>query len=549
MIRENTSAAKSIALMNDWGPNWQDNIGKISEHLQAAAQDAQDSAKQMKGFKGENLPAYVRIISGEADVPTRPTVATWVKNAIQFLHLSKMGGATIASFGDVVQVNNQMAINGLKPIERIGAQLDLVTDPKILHGLNVVSSSFLGSLHNRFGIGEATGAMSRASHAMFQLNFFNRWNDMNTETMAKTLSWWMGEHSGKGFDALPDGLREQLSKADIRAADWDAIRSTASGLDQSDISPEAKKYVLLDKLEDLTDDMVDRVITERGLKVTPANRKRVRQDIDIRLSTYFSQQVNAALNTPDLRTKYITTFGGAQAGTLPRAVADLAMVFKSFPISVALRMKRRIEDAGITANPMAWQEKQWSFAWKQAQLIAWTGVAGYVAMTTRDLLNGRTRRKLFDEDGSPNSSVWIAALSKGGGLGIMGDFLFSEYDRQYKSALNTFAGPAFGLVDPLGAAYTTARRTALGEDVKEKASGELFNLAANNLPFANLFYIKPILNAFVFYNIREALSPGVLRRAEKTARDMNYQDFWIEPSELADIPVTEPGRKIEALIP
>lgn len=545
MMREMGNAARSIGLMSDWGPNWRNNANLVWDTLAPMARDREDSAKQMKAFKGFNNDAYLRILSGESEIPNRPTLARWVSNITAFIHTAKMGAATIASIPDLVQVRHTMAVNGMGALDRFMAQLDVSTPKEILEGLSVVSNGFIGSLHNRFGLGPMSNGMARASHLLFEANFFNKWNDMNQEVTAKALSWWLGRHADVAFDALPEGLRTQLSKADIKAADWDAIRPTARTLPASEITPDAKKFVMLDTLGDIPDAAIDRILSDRGMNPTAANRTRARQDLDMRLSTYFSQQVNAALNTPDLRTKYITTFGGAQAGTLPRAVADLLMIFKSFPLSVALRMKRRAEDAGLFAG--AWGEKQWSHVWQQSQLVAWSAVAGYAAMTTRDYLNGRTRRHLLDEDGNPNLSVYLAALGKGGGLGIMGDFMFSEYDRQYKSALNTFAGPAFGLIDPLGALYTGARRQLAGEATNEHPVGELFNLASNNLPFANLFYVKPVLNAFVFYNIREALSPGVLRRAEKTAREQNYQDFWIEPSEIADIPISEPGKKLETI--
>lgn len=547
ILGEINNAARNVTLMREWGPNWRNNLDLVSSEAQRIATERDDSATQVRAFEKTNLPAYARILSGEADISTRPTLSKWLRNAIAFTHLSKMGSVVIASFPDVAMVNHQLAANGIGSLERFGAVLSKTPDDVSSAGMNVLANGFIGSLHNRFGVGELSGLMSRASHKLFQLNLFNRWNDVMQETTAKTLSWWMGQHSAFSHEALPEGLRFQLSEAGIGPHEWNAIRKTAKSVsdEAGQLAPEAKKFVLVDEVRNASEADIDAIAKSRGINATSANRQRIRDELDAKLATYFQQQIDSALNTPNLRTKYVTTLGGSQSGTLPRNIADLLMVFKSFPISVALRMTKRAQDAGLFSGK--WSKAQYSFAWQQAQLIALSGVAGYTAVTTRDLLNGRTRRSLFSEDGTPNAAVWVDALAKGGGLGIYGDFLFSEYDRQYRSALNVFAGPVFGMVDQVGSIYTGARRTIYGDEVKTKPVSELGNLAMSNLPFANLFYLRPLLNAFVFYNMREMLSPGVLRRSEKAAREMNYQDFWIEPSTLGDIPITEPGRKLEAI--
>lgn len=546
LMREIDGDAKSIALMSEFGPNWKNTIETLYRDLQAEAKDREDSAKQEKDLKGLNLKGYLGVLSGEANIPTNPTASKFIQEVKSWLYLSKMGGVTLSSFGDVAMVNNQLAINGMHAMDRAASMLDVRGNPEIHEGINVVANGFAGSIANRFGVEGMSAFSSRASHLMSTLNFFNKWNDTWQEVTAKTLSWWLGRQSNLGFDALPSGLRQQLSNARITAAEWDAMRKTAGPLDAGPLDPESKKFLLIDRMDQVDDAAVDRVIAGRGLTVSEANRRRVRDDLEFKLSTYYTQQVHSALNIPDLRTKYVVTGGGARAGTLPRSVFDLLMVFKSFPISVALRMKQRAEQAGLRAGK--WGEQQWSYLWSQARLIGAATLAGYLSMSTKDLLNGKTRKRLLDDDGNPNLSVYFEAMQRGGALGIMGDVLFNEYDRQYKSVLGTFAGPALNILDPLGAAATGVRRMASGEETRDKPLSDAFNLAQNNLPFGNLFYVKPILNAFVWWNIKEALSPGILKRVEKHTRDLSYQDYYIEPSEIGEIPFSEPGRKIEAIL-
>lgn len=556
MMREMNRAARALAVMTEFGPNWKNTVELVPRTLKAMATTIDesgnarsDSAKQVQSLDKLPLDAYTRILSGEADISRNPTASRWVKNAVIWTHNSKLGFATIASIGDMAMEHNQLMANGMGALDAMGAMMTRITDKKVLAGLDVTSHDIIGSLNGRFGVGTYAGINSRVSHVLHKVNFFNMWNDGIKGNTTTSLSWWLGEHSKMEFDKLPPGLRNELGRESITASDWDALRSIAQPApsEAAELAPSRRKFLFMDKLSEIDDSHIDRLVEEKGWKITDPNRQRVRDDLEVKLGRYFVEQQSKAMNTPDLRTRYVTTWGASQAGGFPREVANLLMVFKSFPITTALNWKQRAMEAGVFTNPAKWGEGQWSFMGHQARLMTAMSIAGYLAMTARDLLNGRTRRSLLDDNGKPNGAVWFDAMARGGGLGIYGDFLFSEYDRQYKSALGALAGPVIGQLDPLTALATNTRKKAFGEKTPEKPLSELFQLSVNNLPFGNLFYVRPILNALIFWNIREALSPGVLRRAEQNARTLNQQGFWLEPSAIGTIPISEPGRKLEQI--
>lgn len=555
VMREINTSAKSIALMTEWGPNWHNTTDLVNETLGVLAKD-EATAKQTDSLKAFDLPGYRRLLSGESEISNRPTLSKWVKNLMAWTHTAKMGSATIASFPDIILAHNQLAMNGMGALEAVGRVLDgylgkSFEKQSVLRSMAVVSHSFIGSLQSRFGVDGVTGFSARASHLLNELNLFNKWNDSIMEGVTFGLSHWLGEHSHFYHAALPELLRAKLSSYGIGPVEWNAVRSVADHVADAAgaIDPASAKFVLLDRIGAISDAHMDEIAAARGLVASGPNRARIRDDLDIKLGTYFSNEADAALSVPDLRTRHLTTGGAMQAGTLPREAMNLLMMFKSFPLSVAMRFGQRAEQAGIEN---LWSVKQWAqhpgFAFRQASIIAAASVAGYLAMTTRDLLTGRTRRSLFDDEGNPNVTVFLDAMAKGGGIGMMGDFLFSEYDRQYKSVLSYLAGPVLGQLDPIGALATGARALALGQETKEHPAAEAFQLAVNNLPFANLFYVKPIMNAFLWWNIRDALSPGVLQRAERNARDLNFQETIVSPAEIGAIPITEPGRKAAAIL-
>ena len=167
-------------------------------------------------------------------------------------------------------------------------------------------------------------------------------------------------------------------------------------------------------------------------------------------------------------------------------------------------------------------------------LVAQAGAMGYLGGAAKDFLKGRTPKRLIDlnSDGSfkqINPTVWIDAVARGGGLGIYGDLLLSDYDRRVKSALDIFAGPVLSEASNLTSLYGKSRRVALGEDKVEGLGYEGLRMVENNLPLIGMFPIKPVYDYFIAWQLKEALSPGVWRRTEKSVENHNHQEYWIEP--------------------
>lgn len=83
--------------------------------------------------------------------------------------------------------------------------------------------------------------------------------------------------------------------------------------------------------------------------------------------------------------------------------------------------------------------------------------------------------------------------------------------------LETAAGPAVGAIADLGDLMLKARDSGLSEDEQFRFS-ELFNFATQNLPYVNLFYVRPTLDFLFLHSMREVASPGAHRRQENQRR-------------------------------
>jgi len=57
-------------------------------------------------------------------------------------------------------------------------------------------------------------------------------------------------------------------------------------------------------------------------------------------------------------------------------------------------------------------------------------------------------------------------------------------------------------------------------------------LFKSNLPYGNLFYVKPALDYLLWYQLQETINPGYLRRMERRIERENDQTFYIPPSSI-----------------
>jgi hypothetical protein len=157
-----------------------------------------------------------------------------------------------------------------------------------------------------------------------------------------------------------------------------------------------------------------------------------------------------------------------------------------------------------------------------------TTVMGYLSMSLKDILKGKSPAEVFDEDNGLNFKTFQRAFLQGGGAGIYGDFVLGEFNRFGQSPLETFAGPTFGL------ANDTLKLAAKIRDGKVDATTTgAFRILVSNTPFANLFYTKAALDYFFIYGIMEHTNPGYLRRMERRIKKDTGQTYYLPPSETA----------------
>jgi hypothetical protein len=115
-------------------------------------------------------------------------------------------------------------------------------------------------------------------------------------------------------------------------------------------------------------------------------------------------------------------------------------------------------------------------------------------------------------------------MVRGGSLGLVGEATMGEFSGQYRSYADYILGPTFGQVDNIFNMKNSLERGG-------NAAWPATKMLLDNAPFANLFYIRPVLNYIYLWQLQAMMSPGSLERSESRTETQNHQQFFVRPSD------------------
>lgn len=498
-------SANAIGLMQVMGTNPAAFIDSLETQLAKTLKGKNPDAKTVTRFREdiEDARKRLREVDGTMDIPGNSTIAQWSASFRMLQTMASLGGSLLSSVSDLGTFIVSARHNGINPFQAAGAAVGGLLKGRsrpeqveLASALGVVFESMAGKMASRFSLDDGVrGGISAAQQAFFKLNGQTWWTDSLRFAAAEMLSHNLASHAGKSFDALPPMLAKTLGLYGLDAKGWDVARAAVADANgRSFISPDG--------------------IKDAGVAKA--------------LRAYFTDQNGYLLLSPDAETRYLTKLGtqkGTAAGELVRFMAQ----FKSFTIAFSQRLAGRELISHINPNVRGagvWREAAMSgqALLGMANLIAMSTLFGYLAMSMKDIVKGKEPRDPTDV------KTALAAMQQGGGLGIMGDFLFGQQNRMGGGFIGTLAGPAAGDLENVAQIFFSAREAALDPEKEAKLGDDLWRLTYSNLPGNNLFYVKPILDYLVLWNFQEMLNPGAMQRMEKRAQDQG-QEFFISPSQ------------------
>jgi hypothetical protein len=186
-------------------------------------------------------------------------------------------------------------------------------------------------------------------------------------------------------------------------------------------------------------------------------------------------------------------------------MGKLMMQFKMWPLAVINQVHGRELYSSLSSG-----QKAANFGW----LLAFSAAGGMFRMAVRDASNGMPQRDPRDP------KTLGAALMQGGGMGLLGDFLFGETNRMGGGLMDTLAGPVLGDAAALfkifqktrDDTYKLGEETVNGKGHYQDIWPDLIHFTKGHIPGANMIGLKGALDYAIWYHLYEAASPGYWKR-------------------------------------
>lgn len=220
-----------------------------------------------------------------------------------------------------------------------------------------------------------------------------------------------------------------------------------------------------------------------------------------------------------------------QPGTLAGEILRGFAQFKSFGAVYAMLHGAR------TATMLTGKEtRPLGAAYAGALLITGT-FYGALALELKQIAAGRDPRPVN------TPAFWEAALLQGGGLGIYGDFLFSDLNRYGGGIQANLAGPAAErLGDFMNLTVGNVAQLASGDQTN--FGRELINFARGNVPGGNIWYLRLAWEHMVLDQLQFLADPEANKsfkaKQQRWGREFG-QGFWWRPGEALPARAPDPG--------
>lgn len=506
--------ANDVGAMEIMGPNPDATMDFIKQTV-TARQNIGAAAAEGRGAR----PLLGRDFDGKLErlyaVVTKSHLTTenefWANffGGVRNLRISVLlGSAFLSSITDVGFSALTSGYNRLNPFRVLGRQLRTfstasVQDRKLAlqAGITVDAwTSALGAQQRFMSDNIGPELTQRLADTVMRASFLTPWTDAGRIAFGHEFLFHTTSLRGTALADMQPAVRQRFERVGISADEWDLIRGVEPFRD-----PDSDVEML--RPQD--------VINGQPLG---ANDPRGNQDLASKYHAMLLLETQFAVPSTTGKAAVATT-AGAQRGSWVGEVFRNLGLFKSFPVTVFLmhlrgrgyaNAERALGARGLYLGGM----------------IASTGIMGALALQLRDVAAGKDPRPMT------GSRFWGAAIMQGGGLGIMGDFLFSDVNRFGGGIYTAIAGPVVGqAADVLR--LTVGNIEELIQDGEARNAGpELIRFIRGLTPGGNIWYTRLALERGVWDFLLQQSDPDysarfrrMIRRSE---RDMG-QSFFARP--------------------
>ena len=502
------TSGRNIGMMDSLGTKPTDNFNRIRqavhERLVKLKKDTESTKSNLTYEK------YLNNVDGSVYSVEKFPLAKYAAISRSIIAMAKLGGATISAAADIGLYGSEMRWQGRSFLGGMFEALNnlrKIKNPKQLkdmaESLGFIADNTIYDVAGRHQVGDnLSKGWTRTQRTFFKLNLLSWWTNTLKEGVMLSMANYFAKQKNIEFGKLNSSLRTLFNMYDIDSTKWNIIRKTA--MKKAD---DGKEFINIADLDKITDAQVKEItgindLTQRQIQIEKDKFKASVSGMLLDRSIY-------AVIEPDARVRATLTQGYLAGTGMGEAIRFFGQ-FKAFPLSIVQKVLGREIDYFKGPN-----KQIASGIVGLSSIVVTSGLLGYLSMTIKDLLKGRSPR-----DPTKFKSV-MAAFLQGGGLGIYGDVLFQE-TRTGGDIIGNIAGPVPLTTFDLVQAIKYGIRGEGG-----KAGRTTYRAVSQSIPFMNLFYLKTAFDYLIGYQIMETMSPGTLRRIEKRMKKDYNQDFLL----------------------
>jgi hypothetical protein len=471
-----------VAMMERLGPN-------PSRAFEALRMQAKKEGA--KALKLRHADAIYNVASGKIGGGELMGLADASASVSNVLTASTLGSAFLSALSDVAFNSITSSYRGMNFIRPIMRQLsgmnpanesDRIFAAKL--GLIAESWNSRATAANRWADVYGVGPSAKTAEVVMRASLLSPWTEAGRHGFGLEFSSMLADNFGKSFDDLSAPIKRSFADYGITADDWDIFRSSNPMINRG--APFA----------DFT------------------------QDGGAKFHEMVLSETEFAVPSPDYRVRAITT-GGLERGSIKGQVWRAPMMLKSFPLTLITTHLARLANQATLGDKLGYG----------AALFASTTILGGVALQAKDIAAGREPRNM---DGNGNLLIdkefLVAAAQQGGGLGIYGDFIFSDQNRFGSSVWETIGGPKIDVMEKaVDITLGNIQQLARGEETD--IMGEAVALAGRYQP--KIWQTRLFQDAYI--DALEKLADddaeaGFRREIRKRQTDFN-QGYWWKPGE------------------
>jgi hypothetical protein len=331
------------------------------------------------------------------------------------------------------------------------------------------------------------------------------WSGLSPMTQARkhvfALDWMaaLADHAQTPFDQLPQRLRERVEAYGVTSSDWQRLA----------------------KFEP------HRMAEDAAGILRPSDIARTDVPLAEKLLGLIYGETERAVPSGTIRSRSLLLMGAAR-GSVPGEILESMLQFKSFGLSFTTLQLQALQ--GELARG------KWSGAAYASALAISLTLGGAMAIQLGNVTQGRDPQPVNDP------KFILAAIQRGGGFGLFGDFMFSDVNRHGGGFVETIAGPTLSLIGNVGK-VTVGNLHKLATGKETHFGREMTQLLRRNTPvLSSLWPIRAAYNRVLLDQLQYLADPEAHKSFGEQRRRYERETgagFWWEPGEAT--PRRSPG--------